>query len=154
MKSKLHLFVSQLTALCIGEGGKWYKSNKFLRNKMSEIINFKDKFKKFSQLWTPKILGQFDNYQIKAAKMKGEFIWHSHSDADELFIVVDGVLKIHLRDREIELHPGECFIVPKGVEHKTSADKEAHVLFIEKAGTLNTGDQVDSGKKVSEEEWI
>ena len=119
-----------------------------------KVINFKEKFKKFSELWTPKILGQFDNYQIKAAKMKGEFIWHSHADADELFIVIEGILKICLRDREIELKSGECFIVPKGVEHKTVAENEAHVLFIEKAGTINTGDQVDSSKKVSEEEWI
>jgi mannose-6-phosphate isomerase-like protein (cupin superfamily) len=121
---------------------------------MSEVINFKKKFTKFSELWTPKILGQFDNYHLKAAKMKGEFVWHSHDDADELFIVVAGVLKICLRDKEIILHSGECFIVPKGVEHKTVAEKEAHVLFIEKAGTLNTGDQIGSSKTVSQEEWI
>ncbi len=121
---------------------------------MSELINFKEKFKKFSALWTPKVLGQFDNYHLKAAKMKGEFVWHSHDDADELFIVVEGALTICLRDREILLHSGECFIVPKGVEHKTVAQKEAHVLFIEKAGTVNTGDQKVGDKTVLQEEWI
>lgn len=120
---------------------------------MHNVINFKEKFTKFSDFWSPKILAQFDNYQVKAAKMKGEFIWHSHNDADELFIVIDGTLTICLRDREVILNPGECYVVPKGVEHKPVAHKEAHVLFIEKAGTVNTGDQ-ESEKTVIGEEWI
>jgi len=120
---------------------------------MVDVINFKDKFTKFSDFWSPKILGQFDNYHIKAAKMKGEFIWHTHEDADEAFMVIEGTLKICLRDRDVILHPGECFIVPKGVEHKPVAEQEVHVLFIEKAGTLNTGDQAESDK-TAQEEWI
>jgi mannose-6-phosphate isomerase-like protein (cupin superfamily) len=90
---------------------------------------------------------------VKAAKMKGEFVWHSHTDADELFIVVDGTLTILLRDREIVLKPGESFVVPRGVEHKPVAIEEAHVLFIEKAGTINTGANT-CDRTVTQEEWI
>jgi mannose-6-phosphate isomerase-like protein (cupin superfamily) len=86
--------------------------------------------------------------------MKGEFVWHSHDDADELFIVIEGTLKILFRDSEIVLNVGECFIVPKGVEHKTVAEQEAHVLFIEKVGTINTGDQFNNNKTVHIEDKI
>lgn len=121
---------------------------------MNKVINFKQKFSTFSELWSPKILTQFDNYHIKAAKMKGEFIWHHHDNADELFIVISGILTIHFRDSTVDLHPGECFVVPKGVVHKTVALEETHVLFIEPEGTLNTGSQDDSQKKATAGEWI
>ncbi len=120
---------------------------------MNEVINFKEKFDKFSETWTPKILGQFDNYYLKAAKMQGEFVWHKHDDIDELFIVVAGQLTIMMRDGEVLLQAGESFIVPKGVEHKPIANDEAHVLLVEKAGTLNTGDR-RTDKTVVDEEWI
>ena len=120
---------------------------------MPKSINFQEKFQKFSEHWTPKILAQFDDYYLKAAKMKGEFVWHTHQDVDELFIVVSGTLKILFRDGEVELKAGECYIVPRGIEHKPEADEEAQVLLIEKAGTLNTGDQRGE-KTVCQEEWI
>lgn len=120
---------------------------------MNQPITFQEKFQKFSELWTPKILAQFDDYYLKAAKMKGEFVWHSHQDVDELFIVVSGHLKIRFRKGEIDLGAGECFVVPRGVEHKPIADEEVHVLMIEKAGTLNTGDQAVQ-ETASQEEWI
>ncbi len=85
--------------------------------------------------------------------MKGEFVWHSHSDVDEVFIIISGKLKILFRDGEIELNPGECYVVPQGIEHKPVADEEVHILLIEKAGTLNTGDQ-GGERTVSQEEWI
>jgi mannose-6-phosphate isomerase-like protein (cupin superfamily) len=85
--------------------------------------------------------------------MKGEFVWHSHADADELFMVVSGKLKILFRDDENLIKTGECFIVPKGVEHKPIADEEVWCLLIEKAGTLNTGDQ-GGDRTVSDEEWL
>ena len=117
-------------------------------------INFKDKFGKFDDHWTPKILTQFDDYYIKAAKMKGEFVWHSHSDIDELFIVISGTLKILFRDGEVSISAGECYIVPKGTEHKPVVEEgEVSCLLIEKAGTLNTGDQ-GGDRTVSKEEWI
>ncbi len=116
-------------------------------------INFKDKFSKFNEVWAPKILTQFDDYYLKAAKMRGEFVWHSHADIDELFIVVSGTLKILFRDGEVEISAGECFVVPKGTEHRPIANKEVYCLLIEKAGTLNTGDQ-GGERTVSQEEWI
>lgn len=116
-------------------------------------LNFKDKFSKFTELWTPKILAQLDQNYLKLAKMKGEFVWHSHEDADELFVVLKGQLKILFRDGEVDISEGECFIVPKGKEHKPIAETEVHCLLIEKAGTLNTGDQ-GGERTVSEEDWI
>lgn len=118
-----------------------------------KAINFQDKFSKFSELWTPKILTKFDDYYIKAAKMQGEFVWHSHADVDELFIVISGTLKILFHDGEVEISAGECFIVPKGTQHKPIANKNVCCLLIEKAGTLNTGDQ-SGDRTVSNEEWI
>ena len=116
-------------------------------------INFQEKFTKFSETWTPKILGQFDNYYLKVAKMNGAFVWHSHEKADELFVVISGKLKILFRDGEVTISAGECFIVPKGIEHKPVAEEEVHCLLIEQAGTLNTGDQ-GGDRTVSLEEWI
>lgn len=121
--------------------------------KKYQPLNFKDKFTKFNETWTPKILGQFDGYYLKAAKMNGEFVWHSHKDADELFIIVSGSLSIHFPDGQVNLSAGECFIVPKGTEHKPVAHGEVCCLLIEQAGVLNTGDQ-GGEKTVSEEEWI
>lgn len=116
-------------------------------------INFHEKFENFSEYWTPKILVKFNDYYIKAAKMKGEFVWHSHADTDELFMVVSGNLRILFRDSEVLIKQGECFVVTKGVEHKPVADEEVSCLLIEKAGTLNTGDQ-GGARTVSNEEWI
>lgn len=120
---------------------------------MNSVINFKNKFEKFSEIWTPKILTRFDDYHVKAAKMKGEFVWHTHTDVDELFMVISGTLRILLRDGEVTLHTGECYVVPHGVEHKPVADEEAHVIFIEKAGTVNTGDS-GGDETTTQEEWI
>lgn len=116
-------------------------------------VNFKEKFSKFNETWTPKILGNFDNYYMKGAKMKGEFVWHSHADVDELFIVISGSLRILFRDGEVTISAGECFIVPRGLEHKPVAEEEVCCLLIEKAGTLNTGEQ-GGERTVSDEEWI
>lgn len=116
-------------------------------------INFAEKFEKFSEYWTPKILARLDGYYIKAAKMKGEFVWHSHADADECFMVVSGSLRIVFRDGEVLIQQGECFVIPKGIEHKPIADEEVCCLLIEKAGTLNTGDQ-GGERTVSNEQWI
>ncbi len=122
-------------------------------NSKYQAINFKEKFSKINEYWTPKILAQFDGYYIKAAKMKGEFVWHSHGDVDELFMVIAGTLTILFRDGEVKISAGESFIVPKGTEHKPVAHEEVCCILIEKAGTLNTGDQ-GGDKTVSNEEWI
>jgi len=100
-------------------------------------------FARFSDFWSPKIVGEVNDAYVKLAKLKGAFIWHKHEQEDELFLVVKGHLRLRLRDRDIELDPGEFFIVPRGVEHRPVADEECHVLFLEPKTTLNTGNVVN-----------
>jgi mannose-6-phosphate isomerase-like protein (cupin superfamily) len=102
-------------------------------------VNLAEKFSLFSDHWHPRIVGELNGQQVKLAKLQGEFIWHSHDDEDELFLVVKGSLEIRLRDRVVHLNEGEFFIVPRGVEHQPAAAVEAHVLFLEPASTVNTG---------------
>ena len=102
-------------------------------------VNIAEKFQKVSSYWQPGIIGSLNGQHVKIAKIKGEFIWHSHEDEDELFMVVKGHIFIRLRDHEIELHEGELFIVPRGVAHQPYAPEEAQILMFEPAGTLNTG---------------
>ena len=106
-------------------------------------INFEEKLAKFSEHWSPKIVAQMNDYHFKLAKVQGEFIWHNHPETDEVFLVVAGKLDIHLRDGMVTLNEGELYVVPKGVEHKPVADAECHILLIEPAGTVNTGEVVN-----------
>jgi mannose-6-phosphate isomerase-like protein (cupin superfamily) len=105
-------------------------------------INLSEKFAKFSDQWSPKIVARMNDYEFKLVKLAGEFVWHSHANTDEVFIVLDGEMTIHLRDGDARLRAGEMFVVPKGVEHKPSAAAECRVMLVEPAGTLNTGDAV------------
>jgi mannose-6-phosphate isomerase-like protein (cupin superfamily) len=116
-------------------------------------INFKEKFNLFSEQWSPKIIAQMNDYHFKIAKIQGEFIWHSHPDTDETFIVIQGKMQIQLRDGNIQLEAGEMFVVPKGVDHKPVAKDECHILMIELAGTLNTGD-AGGQRTIEEAAWI
>lgn len=102
-------------------------------------VNLAEELSRFSEHWSPKIVGELNGQQVKLAKLQGEFIWHRHEQEDELFLVLKGALDIHLRDRVVHLEQGEFFIVPKGVEHKPVADEEASVMLLEPATTLNTG---------------
>ncbi len=104
-----------------------------------EKINLKDKFKLFSDHWSPKIVGELNDSYMKLAKFKGEFVWHHHEHEDELFLVIHGRFSMKFRDREVWLEEGECIVVPKGVEHKPVAEEEVHVLLLEPKSTLNTG---------------
>ncbi len=106
---------------------------------MIEKINLAEKFGLFSEHWSPKIVGEVNEFHVKLAKLKGEFIWHRHEDEDELFLVVKGKLQIKLRDGEIWLDEGEFVIIPRGVEHLPVAPDEVHLLLIEPASTRNTG---------------
>lgn len=106
---------------------------------MIEKINLADKFNLFTEFWSPKIVGEVNDFHVKLAKLQGEFIWHHHDDEDELFLVVKGSFRIELRDRSVALEEGEFFIVPRGVEHRPVADEEVHVLLFEPTSTLNTG---------------
>src|SRR6266852_2866083 len=103
-----------------------------------ERVNLAEKFDKFHDYWSPKILAEFNDSHVKIAKFKGAFVWHHDANEDELFLVIKGQLLIKLRDREVRLGEGEFAIVPKGVEHLPIAEEEAHVLLIEPRSTLNT----------------
>ncbi|MDH1299286.1 cupin domain-containing protein [Achromobacter sp. GD03932] len=104
-------------------------------------INFAEKLALFSEHWMPKVVAEMNDYQFKLVKIQGEFVWHSHGDTDETFIVIEGRLRIELRDGHIDLGPGEMAVVPKGVEHKPCALEEVQMLLIEPRGVRNTGDQ-------------
>ncbi len=107
---------------------------------MITIINFNEKFARFSEHWSPRIIAQMNDYHFKLVKLQGEFVWHSHAETDEVFIVLEGELTIAFRDGAVTLHPGEMVVVPHGVEHKPHAEQECKVLLVELAGTVNTGD--------------
>ncbi|HMD38343.1 MAG TPA: cupin domain-containing protein [Candidatus Acidoferrum sp.] len=104
-----------------------------------ETINLIEKFSRFSDHWSPKVLGELNDTQIKAVKLRGEFVWHHHDNEDELFLVVKGTLRMKFRDHETTVREGEFIIVPRGVEHCPVADDEVHLLLIEPKSTLNTG---------------
>jgi mannose-6-phosphate isomerase-like protein (cupin superfamily) len=108
-----------------------------------EVVNLEEKFERFSDYWNPKIVGELNGQFVKLVKLKGEFVWHQHEQEDELFLVVNGCLRIKLRDREVLINPGEFLIVPKGVEHCPMADEECHVVLLEPVSTLNTGNVRD-----------
>lgn len=105
---------------------------------MQKVI-IEDKFNLFSDYWSPKIVGELNGQHIKLAKLKGEFVWHKHDEEDEMFLVIDGVLKMELRDKTILINKNEFLIVPKGTEHRPVADSEVLVMLFEPATTLNTG---------------
>src|SRR5512134_410823 len=105
-----------------------------------EPINLQNKFGKFSEHWSPKIIAQLNDYHFKLAKVQGEFVWHDHKETDEVFLVLKGRLEIQFRDGSVELHEGDLYVVPKGVEHKPVAESECHIMLIEPAGTVNTGE--------------
>ena len=112
------------------------------------VVNIADKFTKFSDHWNPRVVGEMNGQQVKLAKFQGEFVWHSHANEDELFLVIKGCFTMEFRDRGIELHEGEFLIVPRGVEHRPVAEHEVHVLLFEPAATINTGDANDSRKRL------
>lgn len=120
---------------------------------VTEKINLKEKFELFNEHWTPKIVGELNGQQVKLAKLKGEFVWHDHKKEDEMFMVIKGSLQIQFRDKKITLNEGEMYIVPRGVEHKPIAPKEAWVLLFEPKSTKHTGEIKDK-MSVERQEWI
>ena len=103
-------------------------------------INFDQKFKEIDDYWSPRIVAQMNNYEFKIVKIKGDFIWHTHRDTDETFIVLDGNMTIEFRDKEVFLQKGEMFVVPAGKEHKPSAKGECKIMIVEPEGVQNTGE--------------
>lgn len=114
----------------------------------SSAVNLKDKLSQFNEHWSPKIVGTFNGHDLMVVKVHGEFSWHLHPDTDDFFMVLEGEITIRMRDGDVTLGKGEIFVVPKGVEHCPVAEKEAHLLLIERTGTPNTGDPATAAVKV------
>jgi mannose-6-phosphate isomerase-like protein (cupin superfamily) len=118
-----------------------------------EAVNLKDKFSKFQDYCHPRIIGEVNDCQVKAVKLKDEFIWHHHDNEDELFLVVKGTLRMKFRDHDSVVREGAFVIVPRGVEHCPVADEEVHIVLIEPRTTLNTGN-IQNERTVSQLERI
>lgn len=102
-------------------------------------VDVNHKFSLFSDHWSPKVVARLNDYEIKLVKLQGEFVWHTHDETDELFLVISGELTIQLRDGDVHLGPGQLFVVPRGVEHCPVAAGEVQAILIEPAGVVNTG---------------
>jgi mannose-6-phosphate isomerase-like protein (cupin superfamily) len=102
-------------------------------------INFAEKLATLSRHWSPRVVAELNDYQFKLVKLQGEFVWHTHAETDEAFIVLDGEMEIGFRDGTVRLAAGEMFVVPRGVEHITRAARECQALIIEPRGVVNTG---------------
>jgi mannose-6-phosphate isomerase-like protein (cupin superfamily) len=107
---------------------------------MTGAINLAEKLSHFDDHYAPRTIGTFNGHDLMVVKLKGPFVWHSHPDTDDFFLVLKGNLTIQLRDGDVRLGPGELFVAPRGVEHRPVADEEVHLLLIEPTGTPNTGD--------------
>lgn len=116
-------------------------------------INLNNKFNQFSEQWSPRIIAQMNDYHFKLVKIEGEFIWHSHADTDEAFIVLEGEMEIHFRDGKVRLNPGEMYVVPKGTEHKPYAASECRLMLVEPLGTANTG-EVGGERSAEDGRWV
>lgn len=119
-----------------------------------KAINFAEKLGLFSEHWSPKVIAEMNDYQFKVVKIEGDFVWHDHKDTDETFIVLKGNLRIDFRDGCVHLSEGEMYVVPRGVEHKPCAEKEAEMLLIEPRGVFNTGDEEASERTAANDVWI
>lgn len=115
---------------------------------MISSVNLYEKLSGFSEIYKPRTIADFNGHSVMVVKAKGPFVWHSHPDTDDFFLVLTGRMTIHLRDREIVLGPGDLYVVPRGVEHCPEAHEETHVLLIEPEGTPNTGDSRTAAPKV------
>lgn len=118
-------------------------------------INLKQKFSQFEGHYQPKIVAELNGQYVKLAKFKGAFDWHSHPEQDEYFQVISGCFELHLRDKVVTLNEGDCLVVPKGVEHRPVAAKEAHVLMFEPKETRQTGDKTTTQTvEIEQQNWI
>ena len=116
---------------------------------MADKVNLPEKFETFSDHWAPRIVARYNDNEVRLVKVEGEFIWHQHDDTDELFLVLDGVLEMELRDRTVKLEPGDLFVVPRGTEHRPCARSgEVKLLLIDPKDLPNTGDPATATKAV------
>jgi len=116
-------------------------------------VRLPEVFADIEEYWSPVIVGALNGQQVKLARVKGEFVWHRHEEADELFLVYRGHLRLELRDGAVELGPGDMYIVPRGVEHRPVAAEEVELLLFEPEGTLNTGDVEDERTRRNLRVW-
>lgn len=117
------------------------------------VVNLRDKLALFNDRWAPKVVAEMNDYQFKLVKLQGDFVWHSHEDTDETFIVLDGEMTIQLRDGEVTLAAGDMYVVPRGVDHRPRAEHECQVLLVEPRGVVNTGGT--GGPKTAEDDvWV
>ena len=118
-----------------------------------QSINLADKFSMFEDHWAPRVIAEMNDYQFKLVKVEGEFVWHGHSQTDEVFLVIDGCLTIEMPDNSVTLNSGEMFVVPTGTQHKPVAVSECKVMLIEPRGVVNTG-EATSGLTAEQDVWI
>jgi len=116
-------------------------------------ISFREKFGKFQDRFSPKVIARMNDYEFKLARAEGDFVWHSHAETDEAFIVIEGSLVIEFRDGSVTLSAGEMFVVPRGLEHRPRATEECKIMLIEPAGTVNTGN-AGGGLTAANDVWI
>lgn len=116
-------------------------------------VNFAQKYALFHEQWAPKVVAEMNDYQFKIVRLEGEFVWHTHADTDETFIVLEGELRIDFRDGAVTIAAGEMYVVKKGIEHKPSAAREVKLLLIEPRGVLNTGDETNERTALNDV-WI
>mgnify|MGYP001437225910 CR=1 FL=1 len=116
-------------------------------------VNLSKKFALFSEHWTPKIIAELNDYQIKIVKVEGDFVWHDHSDTDEFFFVIEGTLFIEFESKTMRLDAGELYVVPQGIQHRPYAKEECKVMLIEPRGVVNTG-EADSELTATNDVWI
>ena len=119
-----------------------------------QSINLNEKHGKFQEQWAPRVIAEMNDYQFKIVKLEGEFVWHSHAETDEAFLVIDGELRIDFRDGAVNLSKGEMYVVPRGIEHKPFAEKEVKLMLIEPRGVLNTGDAEQSEITAVNDVWV
>jgi len=120
----------------------------------SEKINISDKFGKLpAGDYAVGLIAKMNDYEFKIVKFKGDFLWHSHPDTDETFIIIEGTLVMNFYDRKVEVHAGEMIVIPKGVEHKPSSENGYKALLIEPQGVPNTGD-VQNEMTIAKIEWV
>jgi mannose-6-phosphate isomerase-like protein (cupin superfamily) len=120
---------------------------------MMEKINLKKKLSKFSDHWSPRIIAEMNDYQFKLVKIQGEFVWHNHTDTDEVFIVIEGKMEIEFENETVKLNEGEMYVVPKGVLHKPRSDSECKIMLVEPRGVINTGSS-EGELTASNDVWI
>ncbi|WP_168794252.1 cupin domain-containing protein [Paraburkholderia aromaticivorans] len=128
-------------------------SNAQVSQRPYQAINFAEKLRLFNDQWQARVVAEMNDYQFKLVRIEGDFIWHEHADTDETFIVLEGQLRIDMRDGFVLISAGEMFVVPKGIEHKPYAEREVKLLLIEPRGVKNTGEEA-SERTAANDVWI